>query len=255
MKSGSDFIGLSQRDLSKITAQSLVRYLDLAAESVMDEEFFEGLSGRSYGVPAFVRPGCEESESRKAIELGLASEPLQNLQSVTLRGTLKQLLAFIKDNSDLIEIIEIGNTWFDDPLPDPGEEEISGKTVNLKGCADELSGFTTAHNIGLTGSGRTIAIIDTGFVSSHEQFSDRNGKSRFIKEACFSVTGAVALVRQLYPGMLPQDAGKFLKYISEKTVSQRVTADNKFIDYKFDFSKPVLDLRKIAGKLLPQAAM
>lgn len=509
MKSGSDFIGLSQRDLSKITAPSLVRYLNFAAESVMDEESFEGLSGRSYDVLAFVRPGSEESESRKAIELGLASEPLRNLQSVTLRGTLKQLLAFIKDNSDLIEVIEIGSTWFDEPDSIPDEGELSSKTVqnkfNLQGRADELSSFTTAHNFGLTGSGRTIAIIDTGFVSSHEQFRDRNGKGRFIKEACFSVTGkisgndyysackdgaiddgrgaslnldkvyrkdkfnhgthvagvaagrdgvapdahiigiqaasemrwtcsesekknyrcapdsdlccktrftssdqarafdyllelakngtkidavnmsfgspisstrgyteicdseesfykryfdklneagilpvvaagndgfndgvnspacisnaytvaaltnhknpflasysdfnkpiidiaapgtgiyssdavnmdtktlkitctkdcygymngtsfsapmvtgAIALVRQLYPGMSSQDAGKFLKYISEKTVSKRVTADNKFIDYKFDFSKPVLDLRKIAGKLLiPDSAV
>ena len=195
MKSGADYLGLSRSDIKKITAPTLVRYLDFVADSSLDDVDFDNLSGRAYDVIAVVRAGTVDAENRRAIELGLASEPLRNLQSVTLRGTLKQLLAFIKDNSDLVEIIEIGNTWFDEPLSDPDEEEISGKTVegkfNLKGSADDLSSFTTAHNIGLTGSGRTIAIIDTGFVSSHEQFRDRNGKGRFIKEACFSVTGKI----------------------------------------------------------------
>lgn len=192
MKSGADLIGLSRGDIRKITAPTLVRYLDFAADSTLDEEAFDGIAGRFYDVLAVVRPGSEEAESRKAVGLGLGSEPLRNLQAVTLRGTVKQLLAFIRDNSDLIEIIELGNTWFDEPVSDPDEEELISKTVqnrfNLKAAADELSSFTKAHDLGLTGEGRIIAIIDTGFVSSHEQFMDRNGKGRFIHEACFSIT-------------------------------------------------------------------
>lgn len=192
MKSGADLIGLSRGDIRKITAPTLVHYLDFAADSTLDEEAFDGIAGRFYDVLAVVRPGSEEAESRKAVGLGLGSEPLRNLQAVTLRGTVKQLLAFIRDNSDLIEIIELGNTWFDEPVSDPDEEELISKTVqnrfNLKAAADELSSFTKAHDLGLTGEGRIIAIIDTGFVSSHEQFMDRNGKGRFIHEACFSIT-------------------------------------------------------------------
>ncbi len=193
MKSGTDHLGLSQKDLRKITAPTLVRYLDFVADSSLDDEDFESLSSRAYDVLGLVRSGTEESESLRAVELGLASEPLRNLQCVTLRGTLKQLLAFIKDNSDLIEVTELENVWLDVPVSDPTEGELSSKTVhgsfNLSKNADILSNITTAHNIGLTGEGRIIAVIDTGFASDHEQFKDRSGKkSRFIKEACFSAT-------------------------------------------------------------------
>ena len=198
MKSGADYLGLSMRDISKITAPTLVRYLDFVADSTLDEEDFDGISGRSYDVLAFVKEGTEDAESRRAIELGINSEPLRNLQSVTLRGTLKQLLAFIKDNSDLIEIFELGNIWLDDPVSEPVPEDLISKDpltddFNLQGRADEISNFTTARKLGLTGDGRVIAIIDTGFATDHEQFKDRNGKKRFIKEVCFSANERIGL--------------------------------------------------------------
>ena len=196
MKSGADFTGLSQRDIRKIKAPTLVRYLDFVTNSALDAESFDGVTERFYDVLAVVKSGCEAAESRKAAGLGLESEPLKNLQSITLRGTLKQLLAYVKGNSNLTEIIELGETWFDEPESSPDEEETVSKTIqdkfNLKARANELSSFTTAHNIGLTGDGSIIAVIDTGFVSSHEQFLDRDRKKgRFIKEACFSVTERV----------------------------------------------------------------
>ena len=197
MKSGSDYIGLSARDINKIKAPTLERYLDFVTDSALDAESFDGVTKRFYDVLAVVKSGSETAESRKAAGLGLESEPLKNLQSITLRGTLKQLLAYVKENNNLIEIIEIGEAWIDDPVSYPGEGELSSKTVqnkfNLQGYADRLSSITAAHKIGLTGDGKIIAIIDTGFASDHEQFKDDKGKSRFIKEACFSSTRKINL--------------------------------------------------------------
>ena len=194
MKSGADYFGLSRRDLRKITAPSMVRYLDFIADSALDDEGFDHLAERVFDVLGSVRPGSEKKESRLARELGLDSDPLENLQTVTLTGKLEQILAFVKDNKDLIEVVELGDEWIDDPIvEEPGEEEPVSKTVqnrfNLQGQSDELSGFSKIREFGLDGEDRTIAVIDTGFLSSHEQFLDDKGITRFIKEACFSSEG------------------------------------------------------------------
>ncbi len=191
MKSGADYFGLSGRDLRKITAPSLVRYLDFVADSTLDEESFDHLTDRVFDVLGMVRSGSEKEESRLARELGLDSVPLENLQCVTLTGTLEQILAFVKDNRDLVEVVELGNEWIDDPIvEEQPEEELSGKTVqnkfNLQGQSDVLSGITKAHNLGLKGDQMIIAVVDSGFLTSHEQFLDDNGNTRFIKEACYS---------------------------------------------------------------------
>ena len=59
------------------------------------------------------------------------------------------------------------------------------------------------------------------------------------------VTGSIALVKQLYPGMSVLDAGKYLKDISTKVVSKRVNRENTKVTYTFPFKKPVLDLYNI----------
>ncbi|MBQ6510301.1 MAG: S8 family serine peptidase [Flexilinea sp.] len=193
MKSGADYLGLSRRDLRKITAPTLVRYLDFIADSVLDDDNFGLLMDRPFDVLATVRSGSEQEESRLARAFGLDSDPLENLQSITLTGTAAQILSFVEDNKDLIEVFELGSEWVPDPIiEDPDQGELSSKAVqnrfNLQGQSDELSGITKAHELGLHGEGRIIAVIDTGFVSDHEQFLDNDGNTRFIKEVCFSKT-------------------------------------------------------------------
>ncbi len=190
MKSGSDHLGLTREEMGKITAPTLRRYLDFIGDSLLDDEDFAALSERGYDLVAFVKPGSEEDESRRARDLGLRSEALTNLECVTLIGTVDRLLAFIKDNDNLIEVFELGSGFVEDSVS-PEEEAPVGKTVapgfNLQGNADALSSFTTAHQNNLTGAGRVIAVIDTGFASSHEQFRKKDStESRFIREACFS---------------------------------------------------------------------
>ena len=53
------------------------------------------------------------------------------------------------------------------------------------------------------------------------------------------VTGAIALVKQLYPGMSPQDAGRFLQEISTKTVFARWNGKS------FSYKKPILTFTNI----------
>ena len=80
MKSGADYFGLSGRELRKITAPSLVRYLDFVADSTLNEESFDHLTDRIFDVLGMVRSGSEQDESRLARELGMDSVPLENLQ-------------------------------------------------------------------------------------------------------------------------------------------------------------------------------
>ncbi len=190
MKSGSDHLGLTREEMRKITAPTLLRYLDFIGDSVLDDEDFAGLCERGYDLVAFVKAGSEEDESRRARDLELRSEALTNLECITLIGTVDQLLAFIKDNDDLIEVFELGSEFAEDSVSSEEAASVSktvAKGFNLQGNADALSSFTTAHQNNLTGAGRVIAVIDTGFASSHAQFRKKDStESRFIREACFS---------------------------------------------------------------------
>lgn len=190
MKSGDSYFGLTQKEQRKITAPTLVRYLDFVADSALDEDDFEVLAERFYDVLAIVKSGTEEAESERARSLGMESDPLPNLQSVTLDGNLGQILRFVKDNKNLVEITELGNIFIEDPDIEPVDEDLAEKAVrgsfNLQGNADYLSNITKLHGYGLKGAGRTIAVIDTGFSRNHEQFLDSSGRTRFIREACFS---------------------------------------------------------------------
>ena len=183
MKSGTDLMGLTRKEMKKITAPSIRRYIDFIADSAMDEENFSALASRTFDVLGLVISGTEEAESEKARALGLDSEPLPDLQTVTLVGTVDQILAYVKNNLNLVEITEIGNIWFSEPDMEEFTTESVQKAIGLKGNVDTLAKISTAHKLNLMGQGRTIAIIDTGIVSSHEQFT-----GRVVREACFSMT-------------------------------------------------------------------
>ena len=181
MKSGSDFLGLSQKEQKKITARSLTRYLDFIADSSLDESGYGLLSDRTFDLIGGVKPGTENEQSELARSLGIDSDPLPDLNSVTLVGTVSQILSYVKNNNDLIEIFDLGSAWIIDPIEEDFSSEVVQKTMNLKGNVENLTKVSVAHKLGLTGKGRIIAVIDTGIVSSHEQF-----KGRVIREACFS---------------------------------------------------------------------
>ena len=158
MKSGSEFFGLSAKDLKKISAESLNRYLDFIADSALDDSAYQAVSARWFDVLAAVKPGKEEAQSLRAAQCGVDdSEPLRELNAVTLTGSLDSILKYAEDNPDLIEIYEFGPFEIEDPL----DEEVSGesilKTVKLKGNTQELTNINFAQNtLKLNGKGRSL---------------------------------------------------------------------------------------------------
>lgn len=185
-KSGSAFMDLSPEDLGKISAETLTHYLDFVADSVLDERSYENASSRTFDVIAAVKPGTEKEQSALAKECGIEdSEPLEELNAVTLYGSLDAILRYVKDNSDLREIFEFGPFVIEEPEMDEVSSESIQKAVGLQGYTQELTNISYAHKMGLKGKGRWIAVIDSGIRRNNAQFT--NG-GRTIIEACFSKT-------------------------------------------------------------------
>ena len=184
MKSGSDFLSLSPKDMKKLNAETLTRYLDFIADSALDEASYAAVSARIFDVIAAVKPGKEEAQSLRAKECGVEdSEPLRELHAVTLTGSLDSILKYAKDNPDLTEIFEFGPFEIEDPIAEEESGESIRKTVGLKGMTQELTNINFAQNtLGLTGKGRWIAVIDSGIDYKNAQFSG----NRQIIEKCFS---------------------------------------------------------------------
>lgn len=186
MKSGSDYLGLSPQDMKKVSAETLIRYLDFIADSALDESSYEAVSARVFDVIAAVKPGKEEAQSLWAKGCGVdVSEPLRELNAVTLIGSVDAILKYAEDNPDLIEIFEFGPFEIEDPIAEEVSEESIQKTVGLRGATQELTSINFAQNtLGLTGKGRWIAVIDSGINYKNAQFSG----NRQIIEKCFSKT-------------------------------------------------------------------
>lgn len=188
MVEGKSLLTLSEADRAKIKASQVTRYLDLLEMSVFNEETLQKLLDQSLDVMAEVRPGTEEAESERAMDLGMRrAYPMKKLHMVSLYGTLSQILEFVRDNQDLIKIFRGHDIYIFDPLPQTDASSLQSKdaqgsnTTMLQGHLEELTSVSVMHKLGYTGKGVTIAIVDTGLNSSHEQYGDR-----VIAENCFS---------------------------------------------------------------------
>ena len=181
MKSGGDFLELSPSDKKKISAETLTRYLDFLSGSTMDEIAYENASSRLFDVIAAVKPGTEEVQSQLAKNCGVDdAEALKELNAITLTGTLESILQYAKDDEDLQEIFELGPFYIEEPVENGNDSVV--KAVGLQGEVEALTSVSFAHNIGLNGRGRWIAVIDSGINYRNAQFSG----NRQIVEACFS---------------------------------------------------------------------
>ena len=182
-KTGSEFITLSAADRKKITSFSIKRYLDFLEGSEMTEAAFAGSAQRMFMVMAAVTPGTEDAQSQRALLFGMQeAEPLRNLHLLTLRGTLEQILRFTAGNPDLKEIYEEHLIFADRPAK---TEEDSQKTVTLEGHVEELTSISTAHDLGFTGKGSTVAVIDMGIDPEHPEFT-----GRVIGQRCYGTEGS-----------------------------------------------------------------
>ena len=203
MVEGKALLTLSEEDRAKIKASQINRYLDLLEMSVFNEETLQKLQNRTMDVMAKVHPGTEEAESELALALGMTrAYPMKHLHLVSLYGTLSQILEFVKDNEDLIRIFKGHDIYIFDPRPESDASPLLSKdtqgtdTTMLQGHVEELTSVSTIHKLGYTGKGVTLAIVDTGLNSSHEQY---NG--RVIAENCFSYSWHCKRI----PGCVPCD--------------------------------------------------
>ena len=200
---GKALLTLSAEDRAKIKASQITRYLDLLEMSVFNEETLQKLQNQTMNVMAEVRPGTEKAESEQALSLGMTrAYPMKHLHLVSLYGTLSQILEFVKDNEDLIRIFKGHDIYIFDPRPESDASPLLSKdtqgtdTTMLQGHVEELTSVSTIHKLGYTGKGVTLAIVDTGLNSSHEQY---NG--RVIAENCFSYSWHCKPI----PGCVPCD--------------------------------------------------
>ncbi|MBQ6519228.1 MAG: Ig-like domain-containing protein, partial [Anaerolineaceae bacterium] len=176
MVEGKALLTLSAEDREKIKASQINRYLDLLEMSVFNEETLQKLQNQTMDVMAEVRPGTEEAESERALALGMTrAYPMKHLHLVSLYGTFSQLLEFVKGNGNLIRIFKGHDTYIFDPRPESDASPLQTgdsqgtDTTMLQGHVEELTSVSTMHKLGYTGKGSTIAIVDTGLNSSHEQ--------------------------------------------------------------------------------------
>lgn len=188
MVEGKSLLTLSEADRAKIEASQINRRLDLLEMSVINEEAFQKLQNQDIEVIAEVQPGTEDAESERALAHGMSvAYPMRYLHLVSLHGSIFQILEFVKSNDDLIRIFKEPDVYFFDPLPETGTSSSEPKTAavnyttKLEGKVEELTSVSVIHNFGYTGKGITIAIIDSGLNSSHEQFA-----GRVVAENCFS---------------------------------------------------------------------
>ncbi len=170
-KSGSSFISLSPADRGKITSFSINRYLDFLAGSELTDDSYAKSKERTFRVMAAVTPGTEDAQSQRALSFGVKeSEPLRNLHVITLTGTLEQILQFTADNADLKEIYEEHFVFAE--KPSESEDNVQ-KAVTLEGNTEKLTSVSKAHELGFTGKGTTVAVIDTGIYPDHPEFEGR----------------------------------------------------------------------------------
>lgn len=184
--SGSELVQLSPEDRAKIKAETVLNYQSFLENSSFSGRQFAEVSGRMFNLTAIVSPGMAEPESKLAASLGMSKAlPLRDLDAVSLRGSITQILAFIENNADLIRLIEFAPMKLTDPAADPYTEGSIEKSISLGSHVETLTRVSTAHNAGYTGRGTAVAIVDTGLNANHEQFS-----GRVIAEACLAAEGS-----------------------------------------------------------------
>ena len=183
-KAGTGYITLSDADRNKIRAESVLHYLDFIGKSSFTPEEYDELAGRDFHVNASVKPGTVTAQSELAASLGMKKAlALPDLDAVSMHGTLSQILDYVKNNDDLVKLIEFAPAIIEDPVSED-EDRYAAKGMNLKDNVEALTSVSTAHALGLKGDGAVIAVIDTGLNKNHEQF-----RGRVIAEYCAAFTG------------------------------------------------------------------
>ncbi len=185
------FSALTDEDVSKIEDPEFLSFVNQIrsgkAGTASDKTF-----------KVFIKYKDGEREKMEQLTADLDAEDVYfynalNLISIQTRGNI--LASVLQGNETVISV----NTDSVNELIETEPAADSG-SVTLEGGTGALTEVEILHKAGFTGKGATVAIIDTGLDSSHEEFG-----GRVTDEKCFSTKHGAAGVDEEYYTSLCKD--------------------------------------------------
>lgn len=176
--------GISEEDLAKVRSESLKSFLVFLNESMAANSV--DLSTRSYSLLAKVKDGTEEAQAAYAGECGLTDlSVLDLIDTIVINGSVDAVINYITANDDLISVRDNEIVYLTDPEPE--ESDLEAKAVTLEGNFELITTVSAIHNLGYTGKGTTVAVIDTGIAAEHPEFTGKT-EGKVVKQHCFGST-------------------------------------------------------------------
>ncbi len=173
--------GISEEDLAKVHSESLKSFLVFLNESMAANSV--DLSTRSYSLLAKVKDGTEEAQAAYAGECGLTDlSVLDLIDTIVINGSVDAVINYITANDDLISVRDNEIVYVNDPEPE--ESDLEAKAVTLEGNFELMTTISAIHNLGYTGKGETIAVIDNGFAFEHPEFTGKT-EGKVVNQHCF----------------------------------------------------------------------
>ena len=208
-KAGNQMLTLSDEARSKILADTVNHYIEFIEKANLSGDNFVKFGTRQFNITADVEPGTSASQTQRALDLGFEKAvDLPDLDGVSLRGTLLQILDFVNDNPDLKLVFEFAPMPLSEPVQEYDSGDLDAKTMDLESNVETITHVSVAHNQGYTGSGTVIAVIDSGIDANHVEFA---GRVKY--EMCAGSTDGATIMPVCVPGSsapsLAQDPDKF----------------------------------------------
>ena len=171
---GEIWMGPDAKELGKISDPALKVFFGMLGRPEMADSAANLANSQKFKTLIRVASGEAENLAQTMRELGMAPVYAFDLiNTVSAAGTPDQYLVLLQNDS----VLRID------------EDEIQETEDMLEGQAETISHFSTAHSLGLDGSGTAIAFLDSGIFASHEQFTGKKDSS-VLYQACFSSSDA-----------------------------------------------------------------
>ena len=222
---GADIFDLSDSDIAKINDASLSGFFTFMQGASMQKDAAVMAQDRAFKVLAMVDPESKAELSEKASSLGMADVyAYEYVDVIALQGTASQLADWMRDNEALISI-ETDEIYplVDEDLPETSSD-LDAKGITLESNVEKVTAVSKVHDLGFTGKGTYVAILDTGLDSSD---SDYGGRVKY--EKCYSTN---------YTGgwTNPDDGSIFYKSPCKDSAATANSAEPSDARYQYNFN-------------------